>query len=151
MSPASQTLALKAASILWVIWGLVHVLAGVIVISQDTSDAFAAIADAIDPAALAAEYHPAVGGILNQHGFNLLWIGLTTIVCALFIWRANVTAIWVAALTGGLADVGYFLFVDLPGFVKFFPGTLMTIVSASAIVLSFSVWFTKRREQHAES
>lgn len=151
MSPASQTLALKAASILWVIWGLVHVLAGVIVISQDTSDAFAAIADAIDPAALAAEYHPAVGGILNQHGFNLLWIGLTTIVCGFFIWRANVTAIWVAALTGGLADVGYFLFVDLPGFVKFFPGTLMTIVSASAIVLSFSVWFTKRREQHAES
>ncbi len=149
MSTSSQTLALKAASILWVIWGLVHVLAGVIVVSQDTGAAFAAIADAVDPAALAGDYHPAVGGILNQHGFNLLWIGLTTIVCAVFIWRGNVTAIWVAALTGGLADVGYLVFVDLPGFVNFVPGTLMTIVSASAVVSSFSGWFTTRRANQA--
>ena len=144
MPTALTSTALKVAAVLWVIWGLVHMLAGVMIISQDASGGFAAIADAIDPAALVADYHPAVGGILNQHGFNLLWIGLTTIVAAVFIWRVNTTAIWVAALTGGLADVGYLLFVDFPGYVNFIPGTLMTIISASAVALSFWAWFTMR-------
>ena len=46
-------------------------------------------------------------------------------------------AVYVAAWGGGMADVGYFLFMDLGGHVKFVPGTVMTIVSATAIVLSF--------------
>ena len=46
---------------------------------------------------------------------------------------------------GGLADLGYLLFVDLPGYVNFFPGAVMTFVSGSAIVLSFWVWLTSRR------
>jgi CHASE2 domain-containing sensor protein len=96
-----------------------------------------------------AEYHPAVGGVLNQHGFNLLWIGLATIVGAVFIWRRTMTAIWVTAMVGGLADVGYLLFVDLPGHVNFFPGTVMTLISASAIVLSFSVWLPGRKSAKA--
>ncbi|MBV6656277.1 MAG: hypothetical protein KI785_00770 [Devosiaceae bacterium] len=136
----NQGLALKAAAILWVIWGLVHMLAGVIIIPADASGGFAAVADAVDPALLVHDYHPAVNGILDQHGWNLLWIGLTTVISAFFIWRANFTAVWVAALVGGLADVGYFIFVDLPGFVHFVPGTLMTLVSSSAIILSFAVW-----------
>ncbi len=141
---SAHTTALRAATILWIIWGLVHVLAGVMVIIQDASGGFAAIADAIDPALLAADYHPAVGGILNQHGFNLLWIGTATIIGGLFIWRGNLTAIWVTAMVGGLADIGYLLFVDFPGYVNFVPGTVMTMVSASATVISFWVWLSVR-------
>ena len=141
----TQKLVLKITTVLWVIWGLVHAFAGVMIITQDASGGFAAIADAIDPALLVAEYHPAVGGILNQHGFNLLWIGTATIVGGVFIWRANITAIWVTAMVGGLADVGYLLFVDFPGYVNFFPGTVMTIISASATVLSFWVWWSSSK------
>ena len=141
----TQTAALKIAAVLWVIWGLVHMLAGVMTILQAPSEGFAAIADAVDPALLVAEYHPAVGGVLNQHGFNLLWIGLATIVGAVFIWRRNLNAIWMTAVVGGLADVGYLLFVDLPGYVNFFPGTLMTLISASAILFSFPVLLSNRR------
>lgn len=46
---------------------------------------------------------------------------------------------------GGLADLGYLLFVDLPGYVNFFPGTVMTFISGSAIVLSFWVRLTSPR------
>ena len=138
-------MALKAAAVLWVIWGLVHVLAGVIILSSDASGGFAAIADAITPEALLAEYHPAVGGILHQHGWNLLWIGAVTTICAAFVWQGRSTAIWVAALVGGMADIGYFVFVDLPGYVHFMPGTLMTLVSASAIILSFWAWLSNMR------
>lgn len=140
----SQRMALRAAAVLWVVWGLVHLLAGVIILSSDASGGFAAVADAVDPATLAHDYAPAVGGILNQHGWNLGWIGVTTVVCAVFIWRGSFTAIWVAALCGGLADVGYLLFVDFPGYVNFVPGTVMTIVSATAVVLSFWVWLPNR-------
>ncbi|MEM6514300.1 MAG: hypothetical protein AAF660_14920 [Pseudomonadota bacterium] len=134
--------ALRLSAVLWVIWGLVHALAGFIVLSSDASGGFQAIADAVDPELLAADYHEAVGGILNQHGWNLGWFGLATIVGGVYIWLANRTAIWVTALIGGMADLGYLLFVDLPGYVNFFPGTVMTLVSGSAIALSFWVLLT---------
>ena len=140
----TQTTVLKIAAVLWVIWGLVHMLGGVLTIAQETAGAVAGIADAVDPGLLANTYHDAVGAVINQHGFNLLWIGLATTIGAVFIWRGNMTAIWVTAMVGGLADVGYLLFMDLGGFVNFVPGTVMTMISASAIVLSFSVWLPNR-------
>lgn len=142
---SSHLLALKAAAVLWVIWGLVHTFAGIIVLASDASGGFQAIADAVTPEALQANYHPAVGGILNQHGWNLGWFGVATIIGAVFIWRRNITAIWVTGMIGGLADLGYLLFVDIPGYVNFFPGTVMTLVSGSAILLSFWVWFSRKR------
>lgn len=142
---SAHLIALKIAAGLWVIWGLVHLLAGIIVLTSDASGGFQAIADAVAAETLAADYHPAVGGILNQHGWNLGWFGVATVIGAFLIWKQNITAIWVTGMVGGLADLGYLLFVDLPGFVNFFPGTLMTFISASAIILSFWVWFTMRK------
>jgi hypothetical protein len=139
---------LKIAAILWMIWGLVHIMAGVFTISfassGDISSSVSGIADAIDPTTLQMDYPNAVGAILSQHGFNLLWIGLVTFVSAFYIWKARKNAIFLAALVGGLADLGYFLFLDLGGFVRFMPGTLMTIISASAIILSFYGYFTTK-------
>jgi hypothetical protein len=140
----AHALALKAAAILWVVWGLVHALAGILTLVQEPSAGFAAIADAVDPLALATAYHPAVEGVLNQHAWNLLWFGVVTIAGAVFVWRGNPTAIWVTGMVGGLADLGYLVFLDLPGFVRFFPGTVMTLISASAIALSFWVWLSVR-------
>ena len=144
MSNTEATL-LKIAAILWVIWGLVHMLAGAIIVPADASGGFQAIADAVPADALQAEYHEAVGGVLNQHGWNLLWGGAVTVIGAVFIWRQNTTAIWVTAMIGGLLDFGYFVFVDLPGYVNFIPGTLMTLVSGSAILLSFWAWYSSSR------
>ena len=119
-------------------------MAGVIVLTSDATGGVQAIADAVDPAAREADYHAAVGGILNQHGSNLGWFGIATVIGAVLIWRQNLTAIWVAGMIGGLADIGYLLFVDFPGYVNFFPSTVMTFISASAVVLSFWVWFSVR-------
>ncbi|MEM9125657.1 MAG: hypothetical protein AAGB28_07745, partial [Pseudomonadota bacterium] len=82
---------------------------------------------------------------LNQHGWNLGWFGVATIIGAVFIWRQNITAIWVTGMIGGLADLGYLLFMDFPGYVNFVPGTIMTFISAIAIILSFWVWFSNKR------
>lgn len=136
---------LKVSTVLWVIWGVVHLLAGIIVLSSDATGGFQAISDAVNPEALVNDYHGAVGGILHQHGWNLAWFGVATMIGGLFIWRGNMTAIWVTAMVGGMADLGYFLFLDLGGFVNFVPGTVMTLVSASAILLSGWVWFGYRK------
>ena len=85
----SQALFFKIASVLWVIWGLVHVLAGVMtdsfILAGDITGAVSGIADAVDPASLQVDYPAASGAIIGQHGFNLLWIGLTTLVSALLM------------------------------------------------------------------
>ena len=136
---------LRTAAILWVIWGLVHMLGGALTMSGDTTEAVQGIADGVDESTLEFDYPDAVGAIINQHGFNLLWIGAVTLVCAFFVWRRSVLAVFLAALVGGLADVGYFVFLDLGGYVNFVPGTLMTIFSATAITTSFVAYFTSNR------
>ena len=144
-----HSMLLIISAVLWFIWGAVHILAGVItdsfILSGDITGAVAGIADAVDIASLKANYPDASGAIIGQHGFNLLWIGLTTLLCSFWIWKGNTNAIFLAALTGGLADLGYFLFMDLGGYVNFMPGTVMTLVSSAAILLSF-YWYFKIRK-----
>ncbi|MEO0475175.1 MAG: hypothetical protein AAF085_04270 [Planctomycetota bacterium] len=148
-SNALDTGLFRIATILWVIWGLVHVLAGVMTISKPASGAVAGIADAVDPADLELAYHPAVGAVLNQHGFNLLWAGLVTTIAAVFVWRRSKLAVVSAAVVSGSFDLGYFLFMDLGGHVKFVPGTLMTLICATAIILAFAATYRSRMSESA--
>jgi hypothetical protein len=145
---------LKASSILWIIWGIVHILAGVMtmkgILTNDISSSVAGIADAVEPSLVQMEYSEASGAIIGQHGFKLFWIGIVTFISAFFVWKGNRNAIFLAAITGGLADLGYFLFMDLGGFVNFVPGTVMTIVSSLAIILSFYVYFKTRNKKLTE-
>ena len=143
----------KVAAILWIIWGAVHIFAGIMtdsfILSGDVTGAVSGIADAVDPASLEADYPPASGAVIGQHGFNLLWIGLVTLISAFLIWKGNKNAIFLAAICGGLADLGYFLFMDLGGFVNFVPGTIMTLVSSAAIILSFVAYFKTKNQESA--
>ena len=141
-----QKISLKVSSVLWIIWGLVHAFAGIMILSGETTAGFQAIADAVPATDLMMDYPAAVGGVLNQHAWNLAWFGMATIIGGLIIWRLNMTAIWVTAMVGGLADLGYFLFVDLAGYAQFVPGTVMTLISTSAILLSGWVWLSKRND-----
>lgn len=146
MSPTTVTLLLRVSAIFWIIWGFVHAFAGIMTISLDTPSAVSGIADAVDPASLQMIYPDAVGAVINQHGFNLLWIGVATFVGGIYIWRANVAAIFVTALIGWTTDVGYFIFMDLGGYVNFVPGTIMTIISTLAVILSFLAYFRGMKE-----
>ncbi|WP_299218652.1 hypothetical protein [uncultured Aquimarina sp.] len=140
----------KISAVLWIVWGLVHILAGVLTmnftLSGDISSSIAGIADAISPETLQMDYPEAAGALIGQHGFNLFWVGIVTLISAFFIWKGNKNAIFLAAITGGLVDLGYFLFMDLGGYVNFVPGTVMTIVSGLAIVLSFYAHFKSNKK-----
>lgn len=139
---------LKVSSLLWIVWGLVHMFAGVMTIGQDPAGAISGIADAVDPEIIKALVYPeALGGILSQHGYNLFMAGAATTISAIFIWKSSITWIFIAAFVGGLFDIGYFIFIDLGGFGNFVPGTIMTIICASAILLSLFVYFRDLRHQ----
>ncbi|MEL7159216.1 MAG: hypothetical protein AAFN92_00550 [Bacteroidota bacterium] len=139
----------KTSAVLWAIWGIVHVFAGVMTVyfvtTQDISGAVSGIADGIDPVTVQMDYPAAAGAIIGQHGFNLLWVGLVTFLCAFYVWKGNKNAIFLAAITGGLTDLGYFIFIDLGGFNNFVPGTVMTIISAAAIALSFYAYSQREK------
>ena len=113
------------------------------IIGGDITAAVGGIADAVGPSLVDADYPAAAGAIIGQHGFNLLWIGVFTTVGAFYVWAGSRTGIFLTAIVGGFADLGYFLFMDLGGYVKFVPGTVMTIVSSLAIILSFYAYFKR--------
>ena len=143
----TQLTALRVAAALWVIWGVVHMFFGVAIMASDPSDAFAAIAAGVPADAVASDYHPAVAAILNQHGWNLLWFGAVTTVGGVMVWRRNLTAIWVSTMVGGLADIGYLTFVDIGGYGTFFPGTVMTLIAATATACGGWVWYSQRSSE----
>ena len=133
---------LKTSAVLWIVWGVVHVLFGVMIIAGDAGSGIQAIGNGVEVAKM--NYPEVLDAIMNQHGWNLIWFGVATIVGAVYIWKGSMTAIWVSAMVGGLADLGYFIFLDLGGYVQFVPGTVMTIISLAAILLSAGTYFKNR-------
>ncbi len=84
---------LKASSILWIIWGIIHIFAGIMtmkgILTNDISSSVAGIADAVEPSLVQMEYSEASGAIIGQHGFNLFWIGIVTFISSFFVWKGN--------------------------------------------------------------
>ncbi|MEM6431691.1 MAG: DoxX family protein [Deinococcota bacterium] len=113
---------------MWFIWGAVYTLAGVLTINfvnrGNIAQGFGGIADAVEPSSFELAYPDAVGAILSQHGFNLLWFGVIMLICSILIWRKSGNAIFLAPIVGGLADLG--------GHVNFVSGTVMLTPRASA-------------------
>lgn len=128
---------LKTSAILWGIWGVVHILAGVFTLKLlaegKTAEAIHGITAKVELATLQMDYPAALSALLSQHGFNLLWAGLVTTLAAPFVWRRHNLAVTIAVIVGGLIDLGYFWFIDLGGYATP-PGPQMTYICAAAIV-----------------
>ena len=135
----------KTSSVLWIIWGIVHMFFGVFILYLmsigDTSRIVSEVANNVSPELIKMDYPAAANALYGQHGWNLLWFGIVTTIAGFYVWKGNKNAILLAAIIGGLADFGYFLFMDLGGYVTFFPGKLMTYIALGAIVTSFYAHF----------
>ena len=81
---------LKTSAVLWIVWGLVHIIAGILtmkgILTEDIPSSISGIADKVDPSLLQMEYPKALGAMIGQHGFNLLWIGIVTFIAAFYVW-----------------------------------------------------------------
>ncbi|MEO1277413.1 MAG: hypothetical protein AAFV77_00460 [Planctomycetota bacterium] len=139
---------LRTSAVLWAIWGLVHIFAGVVtlkaILAGNTAEAIQGITSKVPLEELVRVYHPAESAILSQHALNLAWFGLVTTIAAPFVWRGRRAMVYVAVLVGGCADLAYFIFIDLGGFATP-PGPQMTWICAAAIVTGLlGLWFARK-------
>ena len=141
-------IALRTASVLWIIWGVFHIVAGIATIAilegQHPVGELSTVPEVVTVNFLGTDAPFAIIGALKQHGYNLAWFGLLVTVGAGFAWRGIPLGVATAVVIGGLADLGYFLFVDLPGYAEP-PGPQMTWIMAAAIALAAYAYFATNR------
>jgi hypothetical protein len=110
----------KIGSGLYVIWGLLHIVAAVQEFMLGASLEFGL-----------------VQGKINQGAWELLFVALTSIIIAVvYNWRNNRLGYWINILMVSIADIGFIIFVFLPGHVTFLTGILGPVFWISAAIFS---------------
>ena len=110
----------KIGSVLYVIWGLLHIVA------------------AIQGFQLGSSLEPGlVQGKINQGAWDLLFIALAGMSIAIaYNWKNSVLGYWLNLLIVSIADIGFIIFVLLPGHIEIFPGILGPVFWISAAIFS---------------
>jgi hypothetical protein len=110
----------KIGSGLYVIWGLLHIIAAVQEFQLGASLEFGL-----------------VQGKINQGAWELLFIALASITIAvIYNWKNSRLGYWLNLLMVSIADIGFIIFVLLPGHVSFLTGILGPVFWLSAAIFS---------------
>ena len=110
----------KLGSITYVLWGILHIEAArkVYVLGQ-TLDA------------------GMVQGRIFQDAWNLLFFAIFGIVVGIFLnWKNSRLGYWLNLVVVSAGDIGYIVFVLVPGYVPFMPGALGPILWVLAVAFS---------------
>ena len=110
----------KLGSITYVLWGILHIEAArrVYVLGQ-TLDA------------------GMVQGRIFQDAWSLLFFALFGIAVGVFFnWRNSRLGYWLNLTVVSAGDIGYIVFVLIPGYVPFMPGALGPILWVLAVLFS---------------
>jgi hypothetical protein len=110
----------KIGSGLYVIWGLLHIVGAVQEFQLGASLEFGL-----------------VQGKINQGAWELLFIALASITIAvIYNWKKIRLGNWLNLLMVSIADIGFIIFVLLPGHVSFLTGILGPMFWLSAAIFS---------------
>lgn len=132
----------KTSAILWGIWGIVHLLGGISMIFT-LQNGVDGLPESVLVTMMGSEMPVHVLGTLIEHNWNNSWFGLVVTIGAFFVWKGNRNGVFLSAIVGGLAHLGFFIFVVLPYSDPV--GIIMSFVAAAAIVLSFIAYFTSTK------
>lgn len=134
----------RISAALWAVWGVFHLMLGIALLwffgSEHPEGQLSGLPEVVQMTMGGQPGRLAVIASLEQHAYNLAWFGLVVTIGCVYLWRRNLKGFFVCAAVGGLADLGYFVFIDLQGFADP-PGPQMTWIAASAIVLSLVAYF----------
>ena len=98
----------RIGAVMYVVWGVLHVNAALKVYQ---------LGETLDPAI--------VQGRLFQSAWNLLFFAVVAIVVgALFNWRNSRLGYWINLITVSATDIGFILFILVPGYLSLWPGVL---------------------------
>jgi hypothetical protein len=132
----SQRMMFRVAAVLWAMWGLLHLAAGLSVMSVFVGEV-AGVPESVMLTVLGSELPFEVRRSLAEHQFNNSWFGLVVLAGSLGVWRGNRTGALVCTIVGGLAHLGFTIFQVLPG-ASNAVGVAMTLIAACAVVLSLA-------------
>lgn len=113
----------KIGAVLYVVWGILHLIAGVKVY---------ALAETL-PVELAM-----VRGRVFQDAWNLLLLALLAVVIAITMnWKNDRTGYWLNLLIVGISDIGFIIFIVMPGLLPLWPeGMLGPVVWLLALLFT---------------
>ena len=110
----------KLGSVTYVLWGILHIEAArkVYVLGQ-TLDA------------------GMLQGRIFQDAWNLLFFAVFGIVVAIFLnWKNSRLGYWLNITVVSVGDIGFIMFLMVPGYVPFIPGALGPILWGLAVLFS---------------
>lgn len=128
----------KIGAILYVLWGLIHIVGGLAIMMQTSLPAKIAMqATARSPNEFDSIANTAVNGIVSYHGFNLIWFGLFAIFVAIvLIWRNLQLGYWLNFLVLGMVEFGLITFMLIPGHMRWADGSIGLGLFFLALVFS---------------
>ncbi len=110
----------KLGSVTYVLWGILHIEAArkVYVLGQT-----------LDPGM--------VQGRIFQDAWNLLFFAVFGIVVGIFLnWKNSRLGYWLNLTVVSAGDIGYIVFILVPGYIPFMPGALGPILWVLAVLFS---------------
>lgn len=110
----------KSGAVVYVLWGLLHIKAAqmMLVLGQSLETG-------------------ALQGRIFQHAWNLLFFALFGIVIAVWMnWNNSRLGYWLNLVVISAADIGFIIFVLVPGYAPMMPGALGPILWIIALALT---------------
>jgi hypothetical protein len=110
----------KLGAVIYVLWGLLHI---------EAARRVYMLGQSLDPGM--------VQGRIIQGAWNLLFFALFGIVVAVvWNWRNSRMGYWLNLVVVSAGDIGFILFVLMPGYIPLVPGGLGPLLWILALVLS---------------
>ncbi len=110
----------KLGSITYVLWGILHIVAArkVYILGQS-----------LDPGM--------VQGRIFQDAWSLLFFAIFGIVVGIFLnWKNSRLGYWLNLIVVSAGDIGFVVFVLVPGYIPFMPGAIGPILWNLAVIFS---------------
>jgi hypothetical protein len=110
----------KTASLLYIIWGVLHLYSAKQVLTLGQS---------LEPGM--------VQGRIFQDAWNLMFFALFGIVVGLvLVWKNDILGYWLNLIVVSIGDIGFILTILMPGYIDIWPGALGPILWILAAIFS---------------
>jgi hypothetical protein len=110
----------KLGSVTYILWGILHI---------EAARKVYLLGQTLDPGMLQ--------GRIFQDAWNLLFFAIFAIVVAIFFnWKNSRLGYWMNLTVVSAGDIGYIVFVLVPGYVPLMPGALGPILWILAVLFS---------------
>ncbi len=110
----------QIGAVLYFIWGLLHLVAAMDVFKLSSG-----------------QNKGMVQGRLFQHAWNLAIIAIAAMVIAVvFNWQNSLLGYWINLITVSITDIGFVLFILVPGYIPLKRGILGPILWILAAIFS---------------